>query len=218
MSTEREELIFIKSYLSHQDQDADHGFIVRRINDVLAGRDPSPETTAALAEMHGEATPMPSEALGEGDLLWLLKGLVARSVSIEEAFAKLRPATDGPSPAVAAGWVEDFSYRHALSEDATIELHDLVDEAAPSSGSAQDERVATPGANETALISVEWWRPGFHIELPRIAVTRKVGATGVTLTRDEAFDLLDKLRRCLAIDTPEGKSEPFTREAGGSDE
>ena len=47
----REELRFIKSYLSHQDQDADHGFLVRRINDVLAGRDPSPEVTAALAEM-----------------------------------------------------------------------------------------------------------------------------------------------------------------------
>ena len=50
----REELQFIKSYLSHQDQDADHGFIVRRINDVLAGKDPSPEITKALEEMHDE--------------------------------------------------------------------------------------------------------------------------------------------------------------------
>jgi hypothetical protein len=47
----RGELQFIKSYLSHQDQDANHGFIVRRINDVLAGRDPSPDTTEALIAM-----------------------------------------------------------------------------------------------------------------------------------------------------------------------
>lgn len=47
----REELQFIKSYLSHQDQDADHGFIVRRINDVLAGKDPSPDLTRAMEEM-----------------------------------------------------------------------------------------------------------------------------------------------------------------------
>lgn len=63
-SAEREELIFIKSYLSHQDQDADHGFMVRRIDAVLAGKDPSPDVTAALAEMHGAAE-MPCSAPDE---------------------------------------------------------------------------------------------------------------------------------------------------------
>lgn len=47
----REELRFIKAYLGHQDQDADHAFLVRRIDAVLAGRDPSPIVTAALAAM-----------------------------------------------------------------------------------------------------------------------------------------------------------------------
>lgn len=67
--------------------------------------------------------------------------------------------------------------------------------------SRQAERVATPGENQTGLISVAWWKPGYHIELPYVAVTRKTGSTGVTLTRDEAFDLLDKLRRTLASDS-----------------
>jgi len=39
--TAREELRFIKSYLGHQDQDANHAWMVRRIDAVLAGKDPS---------------------------------------------------------------------------------------------------------------------------------------------------------------------------------
>lgn len=39
------------------------------------------------------------------------------------------PTRVATPPSVPAGWVEDFSYRHALSENATLELHDLVDEA-----------------------------------------------------------------------------------------
>jgi hypothetical protein len=55
-SREREELQFIKSYLSHQDQDANHEFIVRRINDVLAGKDPAPDITQAVEEMRDDGT------------------------------------------------------------------------------------------------------------------------------------------------------------------
>lgn len=40
-SAEREELIFIRSHLAHHDQDANHAWLARRINAVLAGRDPT---------------------------------------------------------------------------------------------------------------------------------------------------------------------------------
>lgn len=66
MTPEREELFFIKSYLSHQDQDANHEFIVRRINDVLAGKDPSPDITAALTEMQREDGSQTSKEVSNG--------------------------------------------------------------------------------------------------------------------------------------------------------
>lgn len=52
---ERDELIFIRSYLAHNDQDANHAWMARRINAVLGGVDPS--TVAGWAESDGVRAP-----------------------------------------------------------------------------------------------------------------------------------------------------------------
>lgn len=45
-----DELSFIKSYLGHRDQDANHAWMVRRIDAVLAGKDPSTAAPATDAD------------------------------------------------------------------------------------------------------------------------------------------------------------------------
>lgn len=57
------------------------------------------------------------------------------------------------------------------------------------------------------MISVTMIKPGVCLTFPTASAHPGAYSLGVTLTRDEAFDLLHKLRRTLAADTPPGKAD-----------
>ena len=56
------------------------------------------------------------------------------------------------------------------------------------------------------MISASLMGHGVSLTFPPTAAHPGAYSIGVTLTRDEAFDLLDKLRTVLASDTPPGKA------------
>ena len=61
-TTAKEELTFIVSYLAHNDQDANHAWMVRRIRAVLAGKDPNSVEPWSVHD--GVRPPRPGTALG----------------------------------------------------------------------------------------------------------------------------------------------------------
>lgn len=67
------------------------------------------------------------------------------------------------------------------------------------------------------MIDVCKWGPAVSITVPLHALNPGAYAHGIVLTRDEAFDLLDKLRRMLADDTPEGKASQRQSVARGDE-